>query len=89
MVFPRLRKIIEVRGCFWHQHKNCIDSRIPKTRIDYWKPKLTGNVERDVKNVRELRRQGWKVLALWECEVQSAATVRRIERFLESGNPRS
>jgi len=82
IVFRRLHKIIEVRGCFWHQHKGCIDSRIPKTRIEYWKPKLTGNVKRDKRNEMELKKLGWKVLTLWECEVESAATLRRIRSFL-------
>ena len=82
MVFPRLGKIIEVRGCFWHQHKGCIDSRIPKTKIEYWRPKLAGNVKRDAKNGRELRRLGWEVLTLWECEVSSATTPPRIRSFL-------
>src|SRR5690348_10649437 len=69
MVFPKMHKIIEVRGCFWHQHKGCIDSHIPKSRTEYWEPKLTRNKERDKQNECELRKQGWNVLILWECEV--------------------
>ena len=52
----RLRKIIDVRGCFWHQHSNCIDSHIPKTRRHYWKPKLVSNCRRDKSNVRNCAR---------------------------------
>jgi DNA mismatch endonuclease (patch repair protein) len=82
MVFHRLRKIIDVRGCFWHQHKGCIDSHIPKSRIEYWGPKLARNKERDKKNLRALRQQGWEVLTLWECEVPSTVMPRRIRSFL-------
>ena len=84
LVFPRLRRIIEVRGCFWHQHPGCIDSHIPKTRISYWKPKLSRNQERDEENLRKLRRLGWKVLAIWECEVRNRKKLSsRLERFLD------
>jgi DNA mismatch endonuclease (patch repair protein) len=83
MVFPRLRKIIEVRGCFWHQHKGCIDSRIPKSRIEYWRPKLVGNQQRDKKNDRQLRKLGWAVLTIWECQANKSGTSRRVASFLK------
>lgn len=83
IVFPASRKIIEVRGCFWHQHKGCIEGRVPKSRIEYWKPKLSRNVKRDKANEKQLKKLGWRVLALWECEVRSAATSRRIRSFLD------
>jgi DNA mismatch endonuclease (patch repair protein) len=83
-VFPRFKKIIEVRGCFWHQHKGCIDSHIPKSRVEYWRPKLARNVRRDRKNERRLRKQGWEILTLWECELGDAAMVsKRVRRFLK------
>jgi DNA mismatch endonuclease, patch repair protein len=69
LVFTAKKKIIEVRGCFWHQHSGCIDSHIPKSRKDYWLPKLRGNVRRDQKNLRKLHRLGWKVRVIWECEI--------------------
>jgi DNA mismatch endonuclease, patch repair protein len=84
LVFRRLKKIIEVRGCFWHQHEGCIDSHIPKSRIEYWGPKLNRNVSRDAANLKELRRLGWRVLKLWECEVKNPGPLgRRILRFLK------
>lgn len=84
LVFPRLKKIIEVRGCFWHQHKGCIDSRLPKSRVEYWTPKLAGNQKRDKQNLKLLRQMGWLVLTLWECEVDKPATLLKLRRFLES-----
>jgi len=83
LVFARLSRIIEVRGCFWHQHPGCIDSHIPKSRISYWKPKLSRNQERDKENLRNLAKLGWKVLVIWECEVRNLQRLSsRLERFL-------
>lgn len=88
LVFPRLRKVIDVRGCFWHMH-GCRSCRIPTTRLTYWTRKLTGNTLRDRQNARELRRSGWEVLTVWECQTKNDATRRlllRLEHFL--GGPR-
>ena len=83
LVFPRLKLIVEVRGCFWHCHKGCIDSHIPKTRREYWVPKLRGNRQRDVKNAKQLSMLGWKVFVVWECETKSTAKLqRRLARVL-------
>src|ERR1039458_8261958 len=60
LVFSRRRKIVEVRGCFWHQHHGCPDSHIPKSRTDYWQPKLARNVTRDLQNEQQLRSLGWQ-----------------------------
>ena len=86
LVFPRLKKIIEVRGCFWHQHQGCIDSHIPKSRVEYWGPKLQKNVSRDKENLQALRRFGWRVLIVWECQVKPSKATRlttHLRRFLE------
>lgn len=83
LVFPSRRKVILVHGCFWHQHKRCIDGRLPKSREDYWLPKLLRNVERDRRNVAKLRRGGWKVMKVWECDVLSDRNLQeRLVRFL-------
>lgn len=85
IVFPRSKKIIEVRGCFWHQHKGCIDSHIPKSKVQYWRPKLRKNVERDIRNLRELKRLGWRVLIVWDCQVKNSKIGRlqaRLKNFL-------
>lgn len=83
LVFFRLKKIIDVRGCFWHQHRGCIDSHIPKSRREYWYPKLKKNKERDKRNEANLRAEGWNVLTLWECELKDVEPLtRRITTFL-------
>lgn len=83
IVLPRHRKIIDVRGCFWHMH-TCGTTAVPSSRRTYWLPKLTGNRKRDRAAVRKLRRAGWRVLVIWECEIlkDDGAVERRIVRFL-------
>lgn len=81
LVFPRLKKIIDVRGCFWHQHKGCIDSHIPRSRVEYWRPKLRGNVSRDRKNERTLLALGWRILVVWACETEGPSLRRLADRL--------
>ena len=75
LVFPKLKKIIFVHGCFWHCHDQCIDSRLPKTRTDFWEKKLSANVERDKRNYNDLTQLGWKVITVWECEIKSTSIL--------------
>ena len=90
LVFPRLRKIIFVHGCFWHSHTDCDLAHVPKSRRSYWGPKLNRNLQRDQSNINRLRREGWKVLVLWECQLgHKNLLVRRVRRFLEPAVPRS
>src|SRR5438132_7786080 len=83
IVLARKKKIIEVRGCFWHQHGKCVDSHIPKSRIQYWRPKLQRNRRRDKKNIEKLEALGWSVLVIWECEVRNLKGLNRnLSKFL-------
>ncbi|MGH9630155.1 MAG: very short patch repair endonuclease [Bryobacteraceae bacterium] len=83
LVFPGLRKIIDVRGCFWHQHPRCIDCHVPSSRQEYWKPKLKRNKERVKAHAKALRRAGWDVLVIWECEVRNQVELAdRVRCFL-------
>jgi DNA mismatch endonuclease (patch repair protein) len=85
IVLSRSKKIVEVRGCFWHQHKGCVDSHLPKSRRDYWVPKLAKNIQRDKANERKLRKSGWDVLTIWECELRDTERLRtRIIAFLNA-----
>lgn len=83
LVFKRLKKIIFVHGCFWHQHKNCKHSHRPSSNKPYWNKKLDGNVERDARNKKELRKLGWKILTVWECEIKRPEkTLGKLVKFL-------
>jgi DNA mismatch endonuclease (patch repair protein) len=85
LVFAGRRKVIFVHGCFWHRHeaKTCKRARLPKSRLDFWLPKLDGNRRRDARNRAALTRAGWKSLVVWECRLGNIDVVeRRISRFL-------
>jgi DNA mismatch endonuclease (patch repair protein) len=82
IVFPKYKKVIFVHGCFWHLHNGCRDGTIPKTNHKKWKKKLESNVERDKKHVDELKKKGWDVLILWECEIEKNIT-KSIQKMLE------
>ena len=69
IVLRKHRALVFVHGCFWHQHKGCKKARMPKSNRDYWRPKLEGNVKRFSKNQTDLKKMGWRVFVLWECEV--------------------
>jgi len=83
IVLPRHQKIIFINGCFWHGHKNCPRSKRPETNIDFWEAKIDGNIKRDARIRRQFRKDGWKVLTVWECETRKADVLyRRLKRFL-------
>ncbi len=71
IVLPKYHTAIFVHGCFWHQHKNCKNATRPKTNTEFWNKKLERNILNDQKHLRELREQGWKVITIWECELEN------------------
>jgi DNA mismatch endonuclease (patch repair protein) len=83
IVLTRHRKVICVHGCFWHRH-DCPDGRkLPRSKPEYWAPKLERNRRRDEVNMKRLREMGWDVLVVWECEMrQSDCLKRRLSDFL-------
>lgn len=84
LVFPRDRRIVFVHGCFWHPHGDCPEARLPNSRLDYWIPKLEGNRKRDRRNKAKLRRDGWSVMTVRECDLADIPRVaRRLARFLD------
>src|SRR5215471_10567501 len=69
IVLPKYRAVIMVHGCFWHQHRHCKYASVPSTNVRFWRRKLNRNVQRDEEKKRALRVLGWRVLAVWECQV--------------------
>lgn len=82
LVFASRRKVIFVHGCFWHGHVECREGRTPGSNRTYWAPKIEGNRERDARNVQTLKEQGWRVLIVWECEIESGRADSAIREFL-------
>jgi DNA mismatch endonuclease, patch repair protein len=85
LVFATRKKVIFVHGCFWHRHPGCTNGkRTPKSRLAFWIPKLKQNRRRDLSNQRQLKRTGWGVLVLWECEMKDLDSLAsRIRAFLK------
>ena len=87
LVFPGRRKVIFVHGCFWHRHPDpdCKLARLPKSRQDFWVPKLEGNRARDLRQIADLEVSGWSVLELWECQLRDTPSLEnKIRTFLDS-----
>lgn len=86
LVFASRRKVIFLHGCFWHRHPDpeCKLARLPKSRLDFWKPKLERNRERDIEIEERLHALGWDVLTVWECQLKQEDQLRKqIQGFLE------
>lgn len=83
LAFPKRRKAIFVHGCFWHGHK-CRWGKLPKSKLDYWRPKIAANRSRDVRKREELEERGWRSFTVWQCELRvPAAALARMIEFLE------
>jgi len=86
IVLPKYNTVIFVHGCFWHRHENCKDATTPKTRTEFWEQKFASNVANDKKNITALRNDGWKVIVVWECEVDHSFDTTMsyiVEKILE------
>ena len=70
IVLPKYKTIIFINGCFWHGHKDCKYYVIPKTNTDFWLNKINHNIERDQKQINQLKAEGWNVIVLWECQLK-------------------
>ena len=81
IVFPKYRTVVFVNGCFWHWHKDCSGFVMPKSRLDYWKPKLKGNRIRDAEHIAQLQNDGWHVITVWECELKKNVRDERLKRL--------
>ncbi len=83
IVLPQYRIALFVHGCFWHRHIGCKYAYTPKSRPEFWQKKFKANVERHKTVERLLKKAGWRVVVIWECELRKAAKLRsRIRRLL-------
>ena len=88
IVMPRHRAVVFVHGCFWHRHQGCKIASTPKTHRKFWAEKFARNVANDRKHVRRLRRLGWKVLIVWECQLRRPEQVlTRLMKILNTCSP--
>jgi len=80
LVLPKYRTVIFIHGCFWHGHKNCKYYVVPKTKTEWWLAKINGNIANDVKAMKALKKEGWKVITIWECDLKP----KKVEKTLEN-----
>lgn len=84
IAFPGRKKAIFVHGCFWHGH-GCTKGRLPKSRLEYWGPKIEENKRRDARKIAELEAMGWRATVVWECEIKDMTSLEaRLIAFLEN-----
>jgi DNA mismatch endonuclease (patch repair protein) len=86
IVLPRHKTVVLVHGCFWHRHQGCRFCYVPKTRPAFWRKKFEGNVERDGVVQQELKKTGWRVIIVWECELRNQH--RLTSRLCDIGSSR-
>lgn len=88
IVLPMYKTVVFVHGCFWHRHPGCKDATTPKTRTEFWMEKLSKNVANDRKNVDALKELGFKVIIVWECEIEKefASTMDRLVSMIKEAD---
>jgi len=82
IVLPKYKTVIFVHGCFWHGHANCKYFSVPKTRTKWWTEKINGNKANDEKAVKALKKDGWKVITVWECHLKHAKIEKKLIQIL-------
>jgi DNA mismatch endonuclease, patch repair protein len=82
IVLNKYKTVIFVHGCFWRGHKNCKNAKTPVTNRKFWVNKIKTNSERDKRNVRELKKDGWKVVEIWECQLHHKKVERTLPKLL-------
>ena len=83
IVLPNYHTCIFVNGCFWHKHEGCRYFVWPKNNAEFWKEKITKNVERDERNEAILRQSGWKVIIVWECQLKPALREETLRKLTD------
>ena len=84
IVLPKFKTVIQINGCFWHGHNGCKYYVIPKTRTAWWMTKINKTIENDSKNCKELKKLGWEVITIWECELKPNMREETLLELVES-----
>ena len=87
VVLPKYHAVVFVHGCYWHRHIACPKATTPKSRTEFWQSKFNATVERDQRKAAELARLGWRVITVWECDLEKEpeAVIDSISQALERG----
>lgn len=82
LVFPKYSTVVFINGCFWHGHKNCKYFVVPKTRTEWWLEKINSNIVRDINTFKELKKEGWKIITVWECQLKNGKAENTLLKLL-------
>jgi DNA mismatch endonuclease (patch repair protein) len=82
IVLPQYKTVIFINGCFWHGHKNCKYFVVPKTRTEFWLNKINGNIANDKRKKAALKKLGWKIITLWECQLKPARVEATLNKLI-------
>ena len=82
IVFPKIRTVIFVHGCFWHGHENCKYFVVPKTNTEWWLSKINRNKQNDVENISKLKNEGWDIFTIFECELKNEKLNKTLNNIL-------
>jgi DNA mismatch endonuclease, patch repair protein len=83
IVLPKYKTVIFVHGCFWHGHKDCKYFIVPKTRTKWWLTKINSNIANDTKVSKALKKEGWKIIHLWECNLKPSKIHQTLTHLLQ------
>lgn len=81
IIFPKYNVAVFINGCFWHIHEDCKYFKWPENNKEFWMNKLLGNKRRDIENIKELEKMGWKVIVVWECELKKKYRAERLNKL--------
>lgn len=84
VVLPKYKTVVFVNGCFWHGHENCRYFVWPQNNAEFWKKKIGGNIVRDVKNNNALKKLGWRVIVVWECELRPSTAEKTLHGLADA-----
>ncbi len=83
IVLPKYKTVIFVHGCFWHGHENCKYYVVPKTRTEWWVSKINRNIENDERAVNALKKAGWLVFHIWECDLKPLKAEKSLLKLIK------
>lgn len=83
IVLPKYKTVIFVHGCFWHGHTNCKYFKIPQTRTEWWTDKINTNIANDTKAIKAIKKDGWKLITIWECALKPAKVEKTLSTLLK------
>lgn len=87
IVLSKYHAVVFVHGCFWHHHKGCGKSKFPASNVEFWQAKILENVRRDAKVKIQLKKLGWRVSVIWECETKNGKYAPKLLRFCKLIRP--